>query len=86
MTEKNLKDVFLEIAQRRDTNIHGLADILGCNNAALYRQIRTGSFTRISLKKMIEKLNLTDEEVLEIIHVKSDDELLKEFQKGKRTE
>ena len=77
---KNLKDVFLEIASKRDTNIHGLADLLGCNNAALYRQIRTGAFTRISLKKMIEKLSLTDDEVLEIVHAKSDDELLKEFQ------
>lgn len=79
MKERVLKDVFLDIAKKRGTNIHGLAEILGVNNAALYRQIRTGNFTRLSFKKMIEKFNLTSEEIIEIITVKSEDEYAREI-------
>lgn len=79
MKERVLKDVFLDIAKKRDTNIHGLAEMLGVNNAALYRQIRTGNFTRLTFKKMIEKFDLTSEEIMEIITVRSEDEYAREI-------
>lgn len=81
MKQKILKDVFLEIAEKRGTNIRGLADIIGVTNAALYRQIKTGNFTRLTLKKFIDKLNLTSEEITEIITVRSEDEYAREILK-----
>ena len=77
--EKILKDVFLKIAEKRGTNIRGLSDIIGVTNAALYRQIKTGNFTRLTLKKFIDKLSLSSDEVLEILNTRSEDEYAREI-------
>ena len=79
MKQKILKDVFLEIAEKRGTGIHGLADIIGCNNALLYQQIRTGNFTRKSFLKMIDKLGLSDAEIIAIVRTKSATEYAEEI-------
>lgn len=65
---RTLKIVFQEIAAKRKTNIKGLADMLGIEkHQSLFRRIWIGSFSLKFIRQMITDLELTDEEILEIV-------------------
>lgn len=74
---KTFKDVMLEIAKKRQTNIYGIAEKLEVSNQALYATIARKSLTVKKLQKWIEVLELTDEEILDIVKCVSEYEVIK---------
>jgi DNA-binding Xre family transcriptional regulator len=68
---QSLKDIWLEIAANRKTNIYGLADMIGMTNQQLYQSILKKSFSLKTLEKIASKLDLTDREIACIVRCKS---------------
>lgn len=77
---QSLKEIWLEIAANRNTNIYGLANMIGMTNQQLYQSILKKSFSLKTLEKIANKLNLTDEEIACIVRCKSVTQLEYEIQ------
>ena len=74
---KTFKEVMLEIAKKRQTNIYGLAEKLSVTNQTLYATIAKKSLTVKKLQKWIEILELSDSEILDIVKSVSEYEVIK---------
>ena len=79
MTIKHsFKDVMLEIAASRKTNIYGLADMLGITNQSLYMTIAKKSLSLKKLEEWIKIFNLTDDEILSLVKARSETDIINE--------